>query len=107
MLSICLSVLYCYMEKVLEWFNYPHARAHPRCEVSCHGTESTCIVGSPELCRGKPDSGEGCIVLQSRLTLSLVAKFLQHSVVTFSTQISCYRERMLRTRPQTGVCVNL
>ena len=22
-------------EEVLEWFNYPPARAHPGCEVSC------------------------------------------------------------------------
>ena len=26
-----------YMEKVLEWFNYPRARAHPGCEVNCQG----------------------------------------------------------------------
>ena len=24
-----------YTENVLKWFNYPHARAHPGCEVSC------------------------------------------------------------------------
>jgi len=26
-----------YMEEVLKWFNYPHARAHPRCGVRCQG----------------------------------------------------------------------
>ena len=67
-----------YTEIVLKWFNYPCARAHPGCDVSCQGTESTCIIGS--LCFvvlrwGQPDSGEGCIVLQSRPTRSLVAKF--------------------------------
>ena len=25
------------MEEVLKWFNYPHAKAHPRCKVSCQG----------------------------------------------------------------------
>ena len=50
------------------------------------------------------DSGESCIVLQSRCICNLVAKFPQHSVVTCSSRISCYWERMLRTRPQTGVC---
>ena len=54
-----------YTEKVLNWFNYPRARAHPGCEVSSHGAESTCIVGSSVLCRDQPDSGESCIVLKS------------------------------------------
>ena len=35
-----------YTEIVLKWFNYPCARAHPGCDVSCQGTESTCIIGS-------------------------------------------------------------
>ena len=26
-----------YMENVLEWFKYPHTRAHPGCEVNCQG----------------------------------------------------------------------
>ena len=26
-----------YTEKELKWFNYPHARVHRRCEVSCQG----------------------------------------------------------------------
>ena len=72
-------------------------------QVSCHGTEWTCIVGSSVIRRGQPDSGESCIVLQSWLTHSLVAKFPQHSVVTCSTQISCCRERTLRMMPRTGV----
>ena len=83
---------------------YPRARAHPRCEVSCHGTKSTCIVGLSMLRRGQPDSEQGYLVLQSRSTCCLVAKFLQHWVVACSTQIS---GRMLRTRPQTGVCKSL
>ena len=86
-----------YTEKVLKWFNYPQARAHPRCEVGSHGAELTCIVGSSMLRRGQPDSRESCIMLQSRLTCSLVAKFPQRSVV------ACKGET-LRTRPRTGVC---
>jgi len=30
-----------YTKNAPKWFNYPHARAHPGCEVSCHGTEWT------------------------------------------------------------------
>ena len=63
----------------------------PGCEVSCHGTEWTCIVGSS-------------VILQSGPTRSLVANFLQRSVVACSTQISCCRGRMLQTRPRTGMC---
>ena len=54
-----------YTENVLKLFNYPHARAHPGCEVSCHGTESTCIVSSFVIRRGQHNSGESCIMLQS------------------------------------------
>ena len=93
-----------YTEKVLKWFNYRQARAHPGCEVGSHGTESTCIVGSSVLRRGQPDSGEGCFILQSRLTRSLVAKFPQRSVIACSAQISCCKGGTLRTKPQTGVC---
>ena len=53
--------------------------------------------------RGQPDSWESCIVLQSKLTHSLVAKFPQHSVIACSTHILCCRERTLRMRPRTGV----
>ena len=50
-----------YTEKVLEWFNYPCARAHPGCEVNCQG-----VLHRRFVCRrGQPDSGESCIVLQS------------------------------------------
>ena len=75
-----------YMENSLKWFNYPHARAHPGCEVSCHGTEWTWIIGSSVVRWGQSDSGESCIVLQSGPTCSLVAKFPQHSIVACSTQ---------------------
>ena len=89
-----------YTEKVLELFNYPSARAHPECEVNCQGVPHYRFV----LRRGQPDSGESCIVLQSWPTRSLITNFLQRSVVTCSTQISCCRERTLWTRPRTGVC---
>ena len=62
------------------------------------------IVTLSVLHRDQPDSVENSSMLQSGPTHSLVAKFLQHSVVTCSTQISCYKGRTLQTRPQTGVC---
>ena len=89
-----------YTEKVLEWFNYPCARAHSGCEVNCQGVSHRHFV----LFQGQPDSGESCIMLQSWPTHSLIAKFPQHSVVACSTQISCCRERTLWTRPWMGVC---
>ena len=89
-----------YTENMLKWFNYPHVRAYPRCEVSCHGTESTCIISLSMICRGQPNNGENCIVLQSGPTCSLVAKFLQRSVVACSMWISCCRGRTLWTRPK-------
>ena len=93
-----------FTEKVLKWFNYPRARAHPGCEVGSHGAQLTCTVGSFVLRRGQPDSGEGCIMLQSGPTRSLVAKFPQHSVVACSARISCCKGEMLQTKPWTGVC---
>ena len=52
-------------EEVLEWFNCPHARAHPAwMRVSYQGgTKLTCIIASPVLHRGQPDGGESYIVL--------------------------------------------
>ena len=93
-----------YTKKVLKWFNYSHTRAHPGCEFSCHGTESTCIVGSSVLHQGQPDSGEGCIMLQSRQTRTLVTKLPQRSVVACSTWISV-EEHCKRGRKR--VCVDL
>ena len=93
-----------YTENSLKWFNYPHARAHPGCEVSCHETEWTCIVGSSGIRRHQSDTGESCIVLQSGPTRSLIAKFPQHSVITCSMRISCCRGKTLQMRPRTGVC---
>ena len=49
--------------------------------------------------RGQPDSRESCIVLESRPTCSLIAKFLQHSVIVCSTWISCRKGRTFRSRP--------
>ena len=49
----------------------------------------------------QPDSRESCIVLQSRPTRNLVAKFPQRLVFACSMQILCCRGR---TRPWTGVC---
>ena len=92
------------MENLLKWFDYPHARPHPSCAVSSHETEWTCIVGSSVICGSQPDSGESCIVLQSGLSCSFVAKFPQCSVVACSTWISCCRGRTLQTRPRMSVC---
>ena len=70
------------------------------------GTESTCIVALSVLCWGQLDRGGSCIVLQSGLTRSLIAKFPQHSVFACSTRISCCRERTLQ-QGHKWVCANL
>ena len=67
-----------YTEDVLEWFNYPHASTHPRCEVSCQGVSNR-PVSSPMLRWSQPDGGENCIVLESAPTHSLIANLLKHS----------------------------
>ena len=41
--------------------------------------KSTYIVTLPVLSRGQPDSGKSCIMLESRVTRTLVAKLSQHS----------------------------
>ena len=58
-----------YTEVVLEWFNYPHARAQPRCEVNCQGVPHHRFV----LHWGQPDSGESCIMLQSWPTRTIAS----------------------------------
>ena len=100
---------------VLSWAS-AHGRSQLKCqnlgvggytryEVGSHGAESTCIVGSFVFRQGQPDSGEGCIMLQSGPTHSLIAKFLQRSVVGCSTRISCWKKRCEPSHRQ--VCANL
>ena len=36
-------------EEVLKWFNYPHARAHPRCKVGCQGVPNVCKPLMPDV----------------------------------------------------------
>ena len=99
-----------FTRRMLEWFNYPRASAHPGCEVSSiidGRTESTCSVASSVLRRSQPDDIESCIVLESRLTRSLVAKLASEAFVTCSMRISCCRRRTLRTWLWTGVCETL
>ena len=68
-----------YTEKVLKWFDYLQARAHPGCEVGSHGAESTCIVGSFVLRRGQSDSGEGCYKADRLIALLLSFRSVQSS----------------------------
>ena len=75
-----------------------HARAHPRSKVSCQGVLHRRFI------RASSRPAWQWRKLQSWPTCSLVAMFPQCSVITCSTQISCCRERTLRTRSQSGVC---
>ena len=61
---------------MLEWFNYPSASTHPRCEVSCQrvwnkqaSSLCLCFVEARTM-------AECCIALESVLTNSLVSKLL-------------------------------
>ena len=62
------------MEEMLELFNYPRTSADLRYEVRNRiDLHHFYLVRS----RGQPDSVESCIMLESELTRSLVAKLLQ------------------------------
>ena len=56
-------------EEVLKWFNYPPARSHPRCEVSCQG-------------------------VPNRLALSLCPCFIGASL-TVEKVVTCYKANQL------------
>ena len=49
-----------------------HANAHPKCKVSCQSVLNR-PASSSVLRQGQPDGGESFIVLESRLTCSLLA----------------------------------
>ena len=93
-----------YTEEVLKWFNYPHARAHPGCEVSCQGVpnqlasflHSYFIEASPTV-----EKAGSCYKVD---WLIAMLPSLQWSVIACSTRISCCRGRTPRTRPRMGVC---
>ena len=82
---------------VLEWFNYPCASTHRR----WRGTESTCIVALPVLCRGQPGGGESCIVLETlfpQCSSLAVCKFHAATFSGFSVgfcineeKVTCYQ----------------
>ena len=57
--------------RCFKWLDYPHTRAHPGWEVSCQGYR---INLHHRFVEGQPDSGESCIMLQSRSVHSFVAK---------------------------------
>ena len=67
-------------------------------------TTYSCMTLYCDLHRHLSDSRESCIMLQSGLTRSLLAKFLQHSVVACSTQILCCRGTMLQMRSRIDLC---
>ena len=95
-----------YTENVLKWFSYPRASAHPGCEVGSHGAESACIIGSSMLRRGQPDSGEGCIMLQSGPTLASLLSICSIQSLPAVRKFRAVREE--RCEPSHGqVCVNL
>ena len=56
--------------------------------------------------QGQPNGGESCIMLESGLTHSYVAKLPQHFIAC-SMQILCCRRRKLQTWLRMGVCETL
>ena len=67
-------------EEVLEWFNYPHASAHPGWKVSCQGIPNW-PASSLTLCfiKASPTVEKAVILLESGPTRNLIAKFPQRS----------------------------
>ena len=68
-------------------------------------TKWTCIVGLSVLRQGQPDSGEGCIMLQSGLTRSLLAKFphIQSSLAVDYTNFVLQGKNTMNKAMDTGV----
>ena len=57
-------------------------QAHPRCKVVTRGYQIDLVITSPMLHWGQSNSGENCILLESRSTRSIIAKLPQHSSST-------------------------
>ena len=84
--------------------NYPRARAHPRCEVSSQGVPHHHFVHASS----RPARQWRKLCHTTKLTDSQPrCQVSACSVVACSTHFSCCRERMLRTRPRTGLCEHL
>ena len=90
--------------KSLNGSTIPEQGATPNAKLAARGYEIDLHRRSSVLHRRQPDSRESCIVLQSELTRSLIAKFPQCLVVTWNTQILCCRGRTLQTRLRMDVC---
>ena len=61
------------IEELLDWFDYPHASAHPVYEVNCYWlSKQHHFIFFAKL--GQPSCGESCIVLENRRTHNLIAK---------------------------------
>ena len=95
-----------YMEKVLKWFNYLRARAHPRCEVGTHGAKLTCIVGSSVLHQGQPNSREGCMVYKADQLIASLLSFRSDQLSPAVREFCTGREECCE-QSHRQVCVNL
>ena len=91
-------------EEVLKWFNYPPAKAHPRCEVSCQGVPNR-LASLLRLCfiETSPTVEEAATCYKVDRLIASLPGFPQHSVVACSVQILCCRGRTLLMRPEIGV----
>ena len=98
------------MEEVLEWFNHPHASAHPRCAVTYQGLPNRPALSlRPCFVKASAMVEKVTIMLESKLTRSLVANnchlqyenFVQHCkqgygwlYVKLFCQMSLYLKRI-------------
>ena len=93
-------------EEVLEWFNNPHASAHPRCEVICQVLPNHCaILLHPCFVEASLRVEKTVSCLKAGRPTALLLSF--RDIVTCSMQISYCKQGTLRTRLRTGVCENL
>ena len=92
-----------YTEKVVKWFNYPQAKAHPGCEASCHVAELNSLLVCLYFVEASPTVEKTVSCYKADWLIALLLSF--HSVqFACVMQISCCRGGMPRTRPRTGVC---
>ena len=66
---------------MFEWFNYLHASPH-HAKLAARGYRINLYHRFTHASSSQPEGGESCIMLESRLNHSLIAKLPQHSSLT-------------------------
>ena len=95
------------IEEVLKWFNYPRARVHPGCKVSCQGVPNRlalllCLCFVEASLTGE----KAVLCYKVNWLIASLPSFHSNSVFACSTWISCCRERTVQ-QGHRWMCANL